>query len=991
MNIKLNILKRGKKEIKEVKIPDFGERPAYLENYMKSLENPPTYIRRPEASMRKLREFNFVYPVGGGVFIHVLSVKGSDMGKYIVIEPPKPPEELMRLIDIGLADQIEGEAPDDAEERKKILLRLIDNILVPSEKEVDYKSMQNTFYIKKIYVKKDMIDYVKYHVIRNKIGVGILEPFLRDPYLEDISLSGVGPIYVVHKIFNRLASNLGFNTQDELDSFVLRLGEKIGKPISRARPIVDASLPDGSRLNIVFGSDVSLNGTNFTIRKFSKIPISITQLIDWGTIDERIAGYIWMLIRDGMSGFICGETASGKTTALNAIATFIKPTHKIVTIEDTAEIQLPHPNWTRELARDTGRPETSVTLFDLLKAALRQRPDYIIVGEIRGAEGAIAFQAMQCIKEGHVVLGDDIKNIKDVFEYYKNKYGTKIVSNKEIIQIKDRNLKIPAYNNDGIKSTNVIAIAKMPKEKLIRIVLDDGNVFEVTKNHKFITNLGELSSQSIFKLFKTNKDVYIKRIKNFENKLPKNIKFRKATLKLSSPLFWYLVGLVLGNKELKCIDDYFFLESEIVLDREHSKGLPIKEARKNGSKPIGFRRGYILEPYFVDWLIKNGFIYVDKNLNLIKKIPMLKSEVIKPFLIGLMEASSDIIGNKIVMRMDKTISNNDLGRIIKMINIISKKPEGVYLNNKVDSQNPHIVNKSDIEVVKEGNEKRLIIKGVLFHIFHKILKEKRVVLNRKINASYKDIELDYIKVRKDKFYRTLKRLWLSGYMFSTDLMKCNYRLIYLDNRDYVKVIGVEEGSFDNSYDLVLDGAHYYIGFNDGYPIPLEDTGHPVMATFHAGDLTRLIQRLTGQPINIPKPYMDNLNFAWFQASTYSKTGLLVRRLISLYELVGYDPNRDQMSAIPIFNWDPSTDKFLFSGKGSSYLLEEKIARMRGLSRKNFGLIYDELQMRARYLRELVNRKIFDYYKVFRAVTFAESVGIESALKRLLEGKVELNE
>ncbi|MCE4608378.1 MAG: Flp pilus assembly complex ATPase component TadA [Caldisphaeraceae archaeon] len=987
MNIKLNILKRGKKEAKEVKIPEFGEKPAYLDSYMKGLENPPTYIRRPEASMRKLREFNFVYPVGGGVFIHVLSIRGSDMGKYIVIEPPKPPEGLMRLIDIGLADQIEGEAPDDAEERKKILLRLIDNILVPSEKEVDYKLMQNIFYIKKIYVKKDIIDYVKYHIIRNKIGVGILEPFLRDPYLEDISLSGVGPIYVVHKIFNRLASNLGFNTQDELDSFVLRLGEKIGKPISRARPIIDASLPDGSRLNIVFGSDVSLNGTNFTIRKFSKIPISVTQLIDWGTIDDRIAGYIWMLIRDGMSGFICGETASGKTTALNAIATFIKPTHKIVTIEDTAEIQLPHPNWTRELARDTGRPETSVTLFDLLKAALRQRPDYIIVGEIRGAEGAIAFQAMQCIREGHIILRDDIKNIKDVFDYYKRKYGTKIVNNKEIAPIEDRNLKIPAYSNDGIKSTNVIAIAKMPKEKLIRIVLDDGNIFEVTKNHKFITNLGELSSQRIFNLFKTNKDVHIKRIKNFENKLPKNIKFEKATLKLSSPVFWYLVGLVLGSDKLKCINNYFFLESEIVLDRKYSKELPIKEIRKN-SEPIGSRRGYVLELYFVDWLIKNGFIYIDKNLNLVKKVPMLESEVIRPFLIGLMEASSNVIGDKIVMRIDKTISDNDLDRIIKMINIISKNPEGTYLNCKVDSQGPQAINKNDIEVVKEGSEKRLIIKGILFH---KMLKEKKDILSRKINTSYKDIELDYVKVKKDKFYYTLKRLWFSGYMFSTDLVKCSYRLVYLDNRDYAKVIGAEEGNFDNSYDLVLDEAHYYIGFNDGYPIPLEDTGHPVMATFHAGDLTRLIQRLTGQPINIPKPYMDNLNFAWFQASTYSKTGLLVRRLISLYELVGYDPNRDQMGAIPIFNWDPSTDKFLFSGKGSSYLLEEKIARMRGLSRKNFGLIYDELQMRAKYLRELVNRKIFDYYKVFRAVTFAESVGIENALKRLLEGRIELNE
>jgi len=118
---------------------------------------------------------------------------------------------------------------------------------------------------------------------------------------------------------------------------------------------------------------------------------------------------------------------------------------------------------------------------------------------------------------------------------------------------------------------------------------------------------------------------------------------------------------------------------------------------------------------------------------------------------------------------------------------------------------------------------------------------------------------------------------------------------------------------------------------------------------------------------------------------------LVRRQTSLYELVGYDPNTDQVSAIPIFNWDPSTDKFLFSGKGSSYLLEEKIARMRGLSRKNYGLIYDELDLRAKYLRELVNKKVFDYYKVFKAITIAESIGIENALKELVSGRLNLNE
>ena len=167
-----------------------------------------------------------------------------------------------------------------------------------------------------------------------------------------------------------METNIGFKTEGELDRFVIELSERIGKPVSHAKPIVDATLPGGSSINIVFGTDVSLRGSNFTIRKFSKEPISIIQLIKWGTLDERVAAYLWILLLEGMSGFISGETASGKTTGLNAIITFIRPSAKIITIEDSAEVQVPHKNWVRELTRDTGSVESSVTMFDLLKAAL---------------------------------------------------------------------------------------------------------------------------------------------------------------------------------------------------------------------------------------------------------------------------------------------------------------------------------------------------------------------------------------------------------------------------------------------------------------------------------------------------------------------------------------------------------------------------------------------------------------------------------------------
>ncbi|MCJ7521225.1 MAG: type II/IV secretion system ATPase subunit, partial [Dehalococcoidia bacterium] len=192
-------------------------------------------------------------------------------------------------------------------------------------------------------------------------------------------------------------------SHDDLDNFVLNLSESIKKPVTLRKPIVDATLPDGSRINIVFGRDVSRRGSNFTIRKFGETPISIMELIEFGSLDYEMAAYISLIIESEMSMFVVGETASGKTTLLNAVTTFIPLRSRIVSIEDTPELQVPHANWIREVAKAPvpGEHKAQVDMFDLLKAALRQRPNVIIVGEIRGVEGNIAFGAMQ---SGHEVL-----------------------------------------------------------------------------------------------------------------------------------------------------------------------------------------------------------------------------------------------------------------------------------------------------------------------------------------------------------------------------------------------------------------------------------------------------------------------------------------------------------------------------------------------------------------------------------------------------------
>jgi flagellar protein FlaI len=276
----------------------------------------------------------------------------------------------------------------------------IDTHIKVSETPVDYSKIGDIYKLENLQVTKKDFAGFKYHFLQRRAGTGIFDPFLADPNLEDISVIGAGNIYVIHKSFGALKSPV-FLGHEEIDELIISMSEQFGKTVSHAKPVVDASLPDGSRINIVYGKDISRKGTNTTIRKFASTPLSITQILTSRTFDAREAAYLWMLMNEGFSIFICGETASGKTTSAMALSAFIPSNWKIVTIEDTPELTLPHSNWINETTRDTGNEYSSVTMFDLLRASLRQRPNYIIVGEIRGAEGNIAFQAMQT---GHPVI-----------------------------------------------------------------------------------------------------------------------------------------------------------------------------------------------------------------------------------------------------------------------------------------------------------------------------------------------------------------------------------------------------------------------------------------------------------------------------------------------------------------------------------------------------------------------------------------------------------
>jgi flagellar protein FlaI len=306
---------------------------------------------------------------------------------YIVVEIELTNEESEKL---KLINEILSKFTVDTNElelkgRDKYLKERIDQIMEDYTIELDATSKKR----------------ITYFLEKELLGLGKLEPLMKDPNIEDISCdSSDAPLFIYHRNYGSLVSSVKFVDEDELSDLVVKLSQKCGKHISIANPMLDATMPDGSRIQMTLSSEVTTKGSTFTIRKFKENPFSPSDLVEFNTMSAEMLAYMWMAVEYGANGLIAGGTASGKTSTLNALALFIPPEAKIVTIEETREINLPHSNWIPGVARSGfgdvvgGKVTGEIDMYDLMKAALRQRPEYILVGEIRGRESYVLFQAM---------------------------------------------------------------------------------------------------------------------------------------------------------------------------------------------------------------------------------------------------------------------------------------------------------------------------------------------------------------------------------------------------------------------------------------------------------------------------------------------------------------------------------------------------------------------------------------------------------------------
>jgi len=397
-------------KMNEKEVSELLKKHPHLKDYISKIEDrlgrPDFYSKLP-FEVREESKPNLIYPAKGIVFVHIYKTADMDEKEYHSIEPKLEKEEkikheqIQRLI-VKKAPAKQSVKSD--EELRKILKELIDEIITIDEKAVkaDTKEKKGLFKKEntKIKTTSKQKQAIEYYITKEIVGTGSLECFMRDPWLEDIHVVAGEKIHLIHKVFGMIKTNVEI-TKEEASLFTRKLSEKMGSPVSEGNPIADGVLPDGSRGNIVYSDAISIKGPSMTIRRFTETPISVTQLIKWGTMSTGIAAYLWICCEYGRNFFICGGTACGKTTTMNSILPFIPPEKKIYTAEGTPEMQVPHKVWQRLLTKDSGPVEGRVTMFDLLKAALRSRPEYIIPGEVRGAEGNIVFGAMQT---GHPVM-----------------------------------------------------------------------------------------------------------------------------------------------------------------------------------------------------------------------------------------------------------------------------------------------------------------------------------------------------------------------------------------------------------------------------------------------------------------------------------------------------------------------------------------------------------------------------------------------------------
>ncbi len=857
-----------------------------------------------------------------------------------------------------------------------------------------------------------------YYIERNLIGYGPIDPLMRDPNIEDISCNGTNvPIYVWHRKYESIPTNITFLDDEYLNEFVMKLAHMAGKHISIAFPIVDAMLPGKHRLAATFGREVSVKGPTFTIRKFRERPFSPVELIMGGTLNSLMAAYLWTLIEHAKTAMIAGGTGSGKTTTLNAISLFIKPGMKIVSVEDTPELNLPHPNWVQLTTRESyivgGGAGTEIRLFDLVKLSLRYRPDYIIVGEVRGEEAFVLFQAMASVGYDTPILIRDSKGdmyLVKIGEFIDKFYN----EGEERIAKKVDGYRVLSHNGYNVVWKPIKYVLRHRANEVYEIEYEGGGKLEATGSHSvFVLDpdtldiiekpVSILSRGDYVISFNSVRDYnsyqvvdLIDLVKDYSTVYVDNIPY-ELKIKIGRnpvPIQEYIVlreripKIEESKTRIRLLRSKYTLPTKLLLDedlafvfgayiadgyiKEHrgkricfTFGVREKDIadkvisimyRKFSIKPvIEYRGSYTIYEY-PHTLLATIFEKLLGRKLVEKKIPVelwrSPKSVVKAFFYGLRAHSRKTLKRRYTCY---TTANKELAYQLLWL----ARYAGFYSELVVEKGSRKNAGKTYYNVLiyldetykKPNASERIPVKPILRLI--KYTKPKLMPL-----------DITYIVRREFISKKTAQKVleWIKKKGSFTDFSREYMEKINaLINGDIIvlKVKDVRKKAYHGYvYDISVPGTESFFGGN--IPVLLHNTGHGGLSTIHAETLDYAVKRLTSPPMNIPPTYMKLMNVFIHinRVITRIEKGIVrVQRRISIIQEV-----EDFNKYITIAEWDPRTDQHKVYLERSIHLKD--VAAKRGLDVED---IIEEIYRKATILNWMIYRNITNVWDVSRII------------------------
>jgi type IV secretory pathway ATPase VirB11/archaellum biosynthesis ATPase/intein/homing endonuclease len=837
--------------------------------------------------------------------------------------------------------------------------------------------------------KSPQISWAKilYYAERDMVGFGPIDPLMRDTAIEDISVDGTNkPVFVYHRRYEDLQTNLYFDIDENLDNLIVRLVHMSGKHVSTAFPIVDATLPGRHRLAATFRREVSPQGSTLTIRKFREDPITVIDLINFGVLDYTMAAYAWLLMEYRATAIVVGATAAGKTTFMNALLSMIRSSAKVVTIEEVQEVNFYHPNWAPLVSRPTyGVSDEAigeVSLFDLVRAAMRMRPDVLVVGEVRGSEAYALFQAIStghgglCLPSDEPVLAlvdGSVRylHMKELVERVQNGHGVSVVS------FDPQTRYVGYFPVTG-------SIAKSGTQNFIQITLKHGKMVRVHEDHPLIIlrdgKLVTISSNSakpgdlvpvpskiplvesqkvldVLDLLKTDKDIF-----NMLYVREANMEIVPSTNgRITQQVLWEMktVREEDRNHSSQEVSVQYFDAATIGPSGNHTISYGRNERNSiPGIIPLSYDFGYIL-----GWVIANGsinegrrvVIYPGNSVDDSKKISDVLSRIgIKYSKLRI--KIQDI--EQICIAIDSKIFAHVLKALGIGMSCYTKRIPDIAFNAPREFREGLIAGywraNGHMRRCRRNSFTSTTTESIeLARSLHLLLKTLGV-----------DSAVSYKKPRKQRNNHYDEKSPLYGVQILSPTGKIRLRTHFPSmanvgpetiSRDtpsllFEPIVSVKKITLDsNLYDIEVKGTGNFL--------------HGAAAfthncTLHAEDVTSAIQRLTSKPMDVAPSYISFLDlvFSVRRVAIPNPGGgppKLARRVISVDEVIEFN------KYLQVFRWDASTDKYQTPGLEQSAKLR-KLARDQG---KTVSDVMQEMNDRMQVLQWMKVKNMRNYIEI----------------------------